>query len=239
MKTVLITGASRGIGRATALLFAQNNYNVVLNYLNNLEEVKKVAENIKKNYKVKTLVIKCNVAEEIEVKNMISTIKEKFDHLDCIVNNAGIAIDNDYLSKSSEEFMQVIKTNLLGTYLVTKYASIIMNTGSVINISSNGATVDGYVEAMDYDASKAGIITLTKDFAKRLSPKIRVNALCLGWIDTDMNKDLAPFFLEEKKSNILLGRFGLPNEVANVIYFLAEDATYINGSIITVDGGLK
>lgn len=240
MKTVLITGASRGIGKATALKFAKEGYNVIINYLFQEKDALALKDEIIKKYKVEVLVYKADVAIEEEVKKMITNIKNTFGKIDCLVNNAGIAIDNDYLDKSTEEFQKVLNVNLLGTFLVTKYASLIMDKGSIINISSNGAINDGYSEAIDYDASKAGIIALTHDFAKRLAPKIRVNAVAPGWINTDMNKDIEPNFQKMQENNILLNRFGEKEEVANVIYFLASEASsYINSTIIRVDGGEK
>lgn len=238
MKTVVITGASRGIGAACAIKFAKNNYNVVINYKSDEENATELAEDITNKYGVEVLVVKANVAKETEVKDMFAKIKDKFKKIDVIVNNAGIAIDNDYLEKTSSEFRQVIETNLLGTFLVSKYAALLMDEGSIINVSSNCATNDSYPEGMDYNASKAGVITLTKDFAKRLAPKIRVNAVLPGWIDTDMNKDIEPKFKQEETAKILLNRFGTKEEVAEVIFFLTT-ASYINGSLITVDGGLK
>ena len=238
MKTVVITGASRGIGAACAHIFAKNNYNVVINYKSDTDKALKLKEELINKYGVEVLLVQGDVSIETEVKEMFEKIKNKFKKIDCVVNNAGIAIDNDYLEKTSHEFMKVIETNLLGTFLVSKYASLLMDEGSIINISSNCATVASYPDGMDYNASKAGVITLTKDFAKRLAPKIRVNAVLPGWIDTDMNKDINPEFKKKEIDKILLNRFGTPEEVANVVYFLTT-ATYINGSLITVDGGIK
>ncbi len=238
MKTVLITGASRGIGAACTIKFAENNYNVVINYKCDKEKATKLAKELTNKYGVEVLVVKANIAKEAEVKDMFAKIKDKFKKIDVVVNNAGIAIDNDYLEKTSSEFRQVIETNLLGTFLVSKYASLLMDEGCIINVSSNCATEASYPEGMDYNASKAGVITLTKDFAKRLAPKIRVNAVLPGWIDTDMNKDIEPEFKKKEIDKILLNRFGTKEEVADVIFFLTT-ASYINGSLISVDGGLK
>lgn len=240
MKTVLVTGATRGIGLATSEKFASHNYNVVINYVTREDLAINLAKELEKKYKIKTLTIKADVGNEIEVKEMIAKIKTTFGKIDCLVNNAGIARDNNYLEKDSEEFLKVIKTNLLGSFLVTKHASLIMDKGAIINVSSNAGIDAGYVEAIDYDASKAGIIALTHDFAKALSPKIRVNAVAPGWVKTDMNKDLSPDFQKMACQSSLLKRMGEPSEIANVIFFLATDeASFINDAIIKIDGGLE
>ncbi len=240
MKTVLITGSTRGIGLATAEVFAQNGYNIVLNYLNNEALALKIAQDFTRKYQVKVLTCQCNIGVEDEVKDMVKKIKDTFGQIDCLVNNAGIALDNELTSKSKEEFNQVLETNLIGPFLVTKYVQQIMGKGSIINVSSNGATTNGYIEAIDYDASKAGLIALTHDFAKALAPKIRVNCILPGWVKTDMNQDLSEKFQETQKNKCLLKRFAKPEEIAQVIYFLANDvASFVNDAIINVDGGLK
>lgn len=239
MKTVLITGSSRGIGQATAKVFASKGYNVIINYKNSVDKARSLAKDLEEKYQIDTLICKCDITCEEEVKNMIDKIKEKFGKIDCLVNNAGIAIDNILEDKSKEEFLKVLDTNLSGTFLVTKYASKIMNDGSIVNISSNGATTNGYIEAIDYDASKAGIIALTHDFAKKFAPKIRVNCLLPGWVNTDMNKDLNKEFKKEQINKCLLNRFAEPIEIAKVIFFLANDTSYINDAVINIDGGLK
>ena len=172
---------------------------------------------------------------------MIKEIIKYFHHIDVLVNNAGISMDNNFTMKDSEEFKEVLNTNLVGTFLVSKYVAKEMlddKKGTIINISSNNAIGANYEESMDYDASKAGIISLTHNFALALKPYVRVNCVCPGWMDTDMNKDIDETFRKAEESKIYLGRFADPAEVAKVVYFLASsDASYINNSIIKVDGG--
>ena len=139
--------------------------------------------------------------------------------------------------KTSSDFLDVLKVNLLGTFLICKYGYKLIDEGSIINISSNNA-YGGYIESVDYDASKAGVIALTHDFAKYLSPKIRVNCLCPGWIDTDMNKNMFEEFREKEKNKILLKKFGEAKDIAEAVYFLATNQ-YINNAIIKVDGGYE
>ena len=241
MKTVLVTGASRGLGKSIALKFAGNNYNIVINYNNSKDEAQELERYIKNNYKVEVLIIKADVSNEIEVKKMFNEIINTFNSIDIVVNNAGIAIDTIFEDKTIDNFHKILDTNLVGTFLVSKYASKYMlekKEGNIINISSTNGIDTYYPYSMDYDASKAGVISLTKNLSKELSPYIRVNCVCPGWINTDMNKELDKDYIEEEINKINLKRFAEPMEIANVVYFLARDeASYVNGSILIVDGG--
>ena len=224
LMNVLVTGSSRGIGSAIIKKFASNGWNVVINYNNSKSAAEKLESELEK-YNIEVLRIKCDIKKEVEVKNMFLKIKEKFNSLDVIVNNAGISLDNELNKKDANEFMKVINTNLLGTYLVSKHGMNLLKKGSIIN-------------SVDYDASKAGIISLTHDFAKYLAPDIRVNCICPGWINTDMNKNIYSEYKKEEENKILLKKFGEVEDIANVVYFLASnDAKYINDTIIRVDGG--
>lgn len=242
-KVVLITGASRGIGAATARVFASNNYNIVINYNSSEVESKELSKELEQKDNIKTLTIKCDVSNEEEVKNMVEKTIEVFGHIDVLVNNAGIAIDTTFEDKTVENFRRILDVNLIGTFLVSKYVSNYMlkeKKGSIINISSNTGIDAYYPYGLDYDASKAGVISLTNNLALQLSPYIRVNTVAPGWVNTEMNKELDAEYIEEENKKILLKRFGEPEEIAKVIYFLAsEDASYINSSIIRVDGGFK
>lgn len=240
-KTVLITGASKGIGRETAIYFAKHNYNVVINYLTNEKEALKLKAIIEKNYNVSSMIIKADVSNEIEVKNMLDKVIEKFKTIDVLVNNAGIAIDTTFEDKTVDNFNKTLNINLIGTFLVSKYASYYMKKqekAAIVNVSSTNSIDSYYPYSMDYDASKAGVNLLTKNLAVELAPSIRVNAVAPGWVNTDMNKSLDKNYIKEEEEKIALGRFAEPSEIAKVIYFLAsDDASYINGSIIVVDGG--
>ncbi len=234
---VLVTGASKGIGASTALKFAEKGYDVVINYYSDTDRANKVKENVGK-YGVKCLLCKCDISNEEEVKNMVDDIINKFGSIDVLVNNAGIANDTLPFEKNVDDFKRVLDVNLIGTYLVSKYVIKHMKNGSIINISSTNALNQYYPYSLDYDASKAGVISLTHNLATELSPNIRVNAVCPGWVNTDMNKELDKDYIKDECKNILLGRFAETKEIASVIYFLAsEEACYINNSIIRVDGG--
>lgn len=242
-KTVLITGASRGIGRETAILFAKNNYNVVINYLNNKSLANSLKESLEARYNIKALTIKADISNEEEVQAMVADAIEEFKKIDVLVNNASIAKDNILELKTKEEFASVININLVGTFLVTKEVSKYMKKerdGVIINVSSTNAIDSYYPYSMDYDASKAGVISLTMNFAVELSPYIRVNAVAPGWVNTDMNKEIDINYKKDLEEKILLNRFAEPTEVAKVIYFLAsDDASYINGEVIKIDGGRR
>lgn len=239
-KVVLVTGSSKGIGRAIIKEFSKNGYDVVINYNTSYLEAKTLEEEIK-IYNVKVLLIKCDVGVESEVKEMFDKVIKEMGRIDVVINNAGIAIDTMFIDKSIDNFKKILDTNLIGTFLVSKYFGSYMydkKEGVILNISSTNGIDTCYPESIDYDASKAGVISLTHNLAKEFSPYIRVNALALGWVDTDMNKDMDISFKEKELNKICLHRFANPFEIAKVAYFVCNDGTYINSSIIRVDGGI-
>ena len=238
MKTVLVTGSSRGLGAKIIEKFASNGYNVIINY----KTSKECAENLKKylenTYKVNVYVYGCDVSKEKEVIKLFNKIKEKIGNIDVIINNAGICKDNEIENKTGKEFMEVIENNLLSTFLVCKYGSDIINKGSIINVASDNIYNGSYIESVDYDASKAGIVSLTHNFAKYLAPNIRVNAIAPGWIETDMTQNIDSCFKKSEEGKILLGRFASKEEIADAVYFLASN-TYVNNIVLRIDGGIK
>lgn len=240
-KVVLITGSSRGIGRSTAIKYAKNNYNVVINYNNSYDKARELGDYLVSTYEIEVMIVKADISNEVEVKDMVDKVISKFGIIDVLVNNASIAIDSDFISKDSNSFNEILNTNLVGTFLVSKEVSKYMKenrSGVIINVSSTNGIDSMYVESLEYDASKAGVISLTHNLAEYLKPYVRVNCVCPGWVNTDMNKDLDSSYIEEENKRIMLNRFAEPEEIANVIYFLATDeASYINNSIIKVDGG--
>jgi len=237
-KIALITGSSRGIGKEIAKSLASKSYDIVINYNNSKEEALNLKEYITNTFNVKAICIKADVSSEEEVKSMIEETYNTFGAIDVVVNNAGIAIDTTFEDKTVDNFRRILDVNLIGTFLVSKYASKYMKNGTIINISSNNGIDAGYPEGMDYDASKAGVISLTRNLAKELSPNIRVNAIATGWVNTAMNKELDSDYKKEEENKILLKRFAEPSEIASVVVFLAsEEASYINGTVIRVDGG--
>ena len=238
-KLVLVTGATGGLGKAISLEFAKSGYDVIINYHNHYEDAVSLEEEVK-SYGVDTLLVKCDVSNEEEVKNMFDAIKNKFNHLDYLVNNAAIQNDSIFLDKTKEDFMKVYEVNLVGAFLCSKYAKDLMNDdSSIVNISSTNGIDTNYPYSADYDASKAALISLSNNLAIELAP-IRVNTVAPGWINTDMNKELTKEQIDEENKKILLNRFANPDEIAKVSVFLcSSDSSYINKSVIRVDGGFN
>lgn len=238
---VLVTGSNRGIGRGTIIEFAKRGLDVVINYCHHETEALKLEKFIKDNYSVNVMCIKCDISKEEEVEMMVNEIVDNFGGIDILVNNASISRDKLLLDKTVREFRRILDVNLIGTYLCSKYVGKVMleaKRGKIINISSANAIDTYYPESCDYDASKAGVISLTHNLAREFAPFIQVNCVCPGWVDTDMNKELSIEQINEENKKILLGRFAKVSEIANVIVFLASSkASYINDSIIRVDGG--
>lgn len=242
-KVVLVTGSSIGLGRAIIEKFASNNYNVIINYNNSKQEAEELKSYIEDTYHTKAITIKCDITKESEIEEMKQIIIKEFGVLDCLVNNAGIAIDTDFNLKTKENFIKTLDTNLISLFLVSRTFGNLMlenKKGKIINIASTNG-IDSYYEySLDYDASKAGVINLTHNLANHFSPYINVNCVCPGWIDTPMNKDLDEIFKQKEIDKILLRRFASPKEIASLVYFLSTDeASYINDSIIKIDGGRK
>lgn len=241
-KVVLITGASRGLGATLVEEFSKLGSNIILNYNNSKQKAEDLKLKLEQKYNNKIVMIKADVSNENEVEELMKQTKKMFGKIDILINNAAIAIDTTLEDKTKENFMRTLEVNLLGTFLVSKKAVNIMTGDNpcIINISSTNAIDTEYIESLDYDASKAGVISLTKNLAKAYGPKIRVNAVAPGWIETDMNMYLSNEFRKQEEQKIIMERFALPEEIAKVVVFLAsDDASYITGATIRVDGGLK
>lgn len=240
-KVVFVTGGSRGIGKQVALTYADNGYNVIINYVSDKTDV----ESLKKEFDekgVESLILKADVSKKEEVEEVVKQAIEKFEKIDVLVNNAGITKDNLLMRMSEEEFDKVIEINLKGTYLVTKAVSKYMmkqRKGSIINLSSV-VGVSGNAGQCNYSASKAGIVGFTKSIAKELASRnIRANAVAPGFIETDMTDVLLDAVKESIYNQIPLKRMGTAKEVAELIYFLgSEKSSYITGQVINVDGGM-
>ena len=238
-KVVLITGASRGIGRATAIKFASQGYEVVINYNSSEEKANQLKELLEKEYNVNAMTYKADVSNEQEVKKMIDDIINRCGKIDTLVNNAGIVFDRNFEDITIEEFRRTLEVNVIGAFIVARECSKHMKKGStIVNVSSTNGTKTISPECLDYNISKIGLQSLTRDLAFQFKPSIRVNAVAIGWADTDMNKDLPKEYIEEENNKIYLERFAEPSEIANAIYFLtSEESSYINGEILTIDGG--
>lgn len=240
-KVVFVTGGSRGIGKAIALKYAQNGYNVVINYVSdktNVEELKKKFEELK----VECLIEKADVSKSEEVEQIVKKTIEKFKKIDVLINNAGITRDGLLMRMKEEDFDKVIEINLKGTFLVTKAVIPYMlkkRDGKIINLASV-VGVTGNAGQCNYSASKAGIIGFTKSIAKELASRnIRANAIAPGFIDTDMTSVLSDEVKDSINAQIPMKRMGTAQEIANVAYFLGcEESSYITGQVINIDGGM-
>lgn len=237
-KLALITGASRGIGRAVALKLAQSGYDIVITYAGNTEAANKTVADVKA-LGVNCEAYKFDVSKKEEVDKNIADIIEKYGQIDVLVNNAGITRDDLFIRMTEDKWLDVINTNLNSVYFVTKPVVKLMmkqRFGSIINTTSI-VGVYGNAGQANYSSAKAGLIGFTKSLAKELGARnIRVNAVAPGFIETDMTKDLAN--TEEYLKLISLKRMGQAEDVADVVKFLAEDAKYVTGQVIEVDGGL-
>lgn len=241
-KVVLITGASSKIGEAISRELIKD-YEVILHYNTNENRITTLKEELEKEYNKKVLTIRCNLSCEEEIDNMLKEIYSQYQNIDILINNAAITIDTVFEDKTKENFIKTLDVNLVAPFLLSKKIGPKMKEnkdGIIINISSTNGIDTPYIESIDYDASKAGLISLSNNLANYLSPYVRVNTVCPGWINTDINKDLDKDFVDKEIDKILLGRFGEPEEVSHLIKFLVSDeAKYINNSIIRIDGGKK
>lgn len=236
---VLVTGSARGIGKATIIEFASKGYNVVINYIKNKDKAIELKDYVESEFNVKALVEAADISNESDVKNMIASIIKEFGRLDVLINNAGIAYDRNFDEITVDEFKRTLEVNVLGAFIVSREAAKYMKKDSaIVNVSSTNGTKAISPECLDYNISKVGLQSLTRDLAFQFKPNIRVNAIAIGWANTDMNKDLPQDYIDNETEKIYLGRFADPQEIAKTIYFLAsEDSSYINGEILTVDGG--
>lgn len=238
-KVVLVTGSSKGIGKATIIEFASKGYNVIINYNNSQAEAEKLKKYVEEQYKIRAITVKADVSNETEVEDMVEKVINEFGKIDVLVNNAGIVYDRDFNDIKIEEFEKTLKVNVIGAFIVAREVSKYMNKGSsIVNVSSTNGTKTISPECLDYNVSKIGLQSLTRDLAFQFKPNIRVNAIAIGWADTDMNKDLPKDYIEDETSKIYVERFANPSGIAKTIYFLASDeSSYINSEIVNIDGG--
>ncbi|MEH6940487.1 3-oxoacyl-[acyl-carrier-protein] reductase [Bacillus sp. JJ722] len=240
-QVALVTGASRGLGRAIALELASQGASVIVNYAGSEDKAKAVVEEIKALGQ-QAIAVRCNVANSEEVASMVKTAVEEFGKIDILVNNAGVTRDNLLMRMKEEEWDTVLDTNLKGVFLCTKSVTRPMmkqRKGRIINVASVVGVVGNAGQA-NYVAAKAGVIGLTKTTARELAPRgITVNAIAPGFITTDMTDQLPDEVRTGLLSQIPLARFGQPEDIAKVVSFLASsDSAYMTGQTLCVDGGM-
>lgn len=240
-KKALVTGASRGIGRAIALNLAQNGADVAINYAGNEAKAAETAKECA-SYGVDAFPVQANVAREDDVKTLFKTVTDRFGAIDVLVNNAGITKDNLVMRMKEDDWDEVIDTNLKGVFLCAKAAVRPMmkqRSGSIINIGSVTGSLGNAGQA-NYTAAKAGVVGLTKTIARELSSRhIRVNAVAPGFIETEMTDELEGEQREGLLAQIPLGELGRPEDVAETVSFLAGDKSrYMTGQTLHVDGGM-
>ena len=240
-KSALVTGASRGIGRAIALKLSSLGANVAINFAGNVAKAQEVKAEIE-SQGGQAVLVQGNVADFETVQSIVKSVTENFGTIDILVNNAGITRDNLLIKMSESDFDEVIATNLKGVFNCTKAVTRLMmkqRSGRIVNMTSVVA-MTGNVSQANYAAAKAGIIGFTKSSAKELAARnVTVNAVAPGFISTDMTDVLSDKIKDEMLKNIPAGRLGTPEDVANLVAFLVSDqAAYITGQVISVDGGM-
>lgn len=235
MKNVLVTGSTGTLGEKIVEVLKKNNYNVIGTYNKN----EKKASEIKNKYDVD--MFKCNLENEEDINILVDKIIGKYKNIDILINNAAYYQDEPLEEKTKEIFLKILDVNLVGPFLLSKKIGKHMlenKNGKIINIASTNGIDTYYPESIDYDASKAGLINLTKNLALYYAPYIKVNAIAPGWIETSDTLEMDENFIESEKNKILLNRFGRPEEIVDGILFLCKN-DYINGEVIRIDGGKK
>jgi len=240
-KRVIITGGTKGLGKAIALAFARNGARVAVNYGSDEKSASNTEEELK-SLTASVLLLKADVSSGSEVEKMIASVLDQWEHVDILVNNAGIIRDKLLMFLNEDDWNQVLDVNLKGTYLCSRAiikTMIARRFGRIINITSPSA-LTGRAGQTNYSASKGGIISFTKSLSKEMARlNITVNAVCPGVISTPMTENFDQKTKDAFLTMIPMGRFGEPEDIAQAVLFLAsEKAGYITGQVVTVDGGL-
>ena len=243
-KVVLVTGGAKGIGKAIVEELAKQQYDVVINYLTSEKEAHALKNMLSETYGIRCMAIQADVSKEDEVDAMVQTIEDEFGGVDILVNNAAIDLSNLFHLKTAEEFRRTMDVNVVGAFNCSKRVSRHMLTkeyGRIINISSTNGINTYYPMCIDYDASKAALISMTHNLAFEYAPYIHVNCIAPGVIGTENELDgYDEEFLQEEIEKIMVNRYGDPKEVAYLVKFLiSEEADFINNTVIRIDGGQK
>lgn len=242
-KTALITGTSSEVGSSISKVLASNNINIIIHYNTNYENASNLQKEIEEKYNVETLLVKADLSKEEEINKLVEESLNKFKKIDILINNAALDKPNLFNEKTSSEFKEILDVNLIAPFLLSKKIGSEMvknNYGKIINIASTNGIDTYYPMCLDYDASKAALISLTHNLALEFKPVVNVNAIAPGWVETKKDmEDLSDEYIESEKEKVFKNRFGTPLEIAYLVEFLiSEKAEYINNQVIRIDGGL-
>lgn len=242
-RVAMITGSSRGMGKAEAYEFASRGYDVIVHYVNSKEAEESIKADIEKKYGVRVFVIGADLMDENQTRKLAEEALKEFGKVDVLVNNAGMALYDDFARKTVHGFERSMQLNLYAPFLLTQILGEQMaknKYGKIVNIATIDVMTTYNAESAEYDASKAALISLTKTSSLQFQPYVNVNCVCPGWVATDMNKELPQELLDYQISKTCKGRMAKPEEVAKLVAFLAsDDAEFIDGEIIKIDGGYK
>ena len=241
-KVALVTGGARGIGKAVVEKFASLGYTIAINYNNSEERANNLLSELTEKG-VSAITIKADISNEEEVKSMIRTVLERFGKIDILVNNSAVNYDTLFQDKTTEQFRRTLDVNVIGTFLVSKFVGEVMYNnkyGKIINLSSTNGINTYFPMCIDYDASKAAIISLTHNLATQFAPFVTVNAVAPGFIATESEVEgMDEEFIALETEKVMVKRAGQPEDVANLVSFLAsDDANFINNQVIKIDGGI-
>ena len=236
-KVVLVTGASRGIGRALITFFASKKANIIMTYNTSLELSKKVKRELEDVYHVKVSNYHLDLSNEEDIKELYKSIKEEYGHLDILINNAALSIDNDIDNLTKEDFMKVLEVNTVGTFLMIKYMSKLMNKDSYIfNISSTDGIDTGSILSINYNVSKAGINNMTETLSRVIEPKIIT--ICPNWVDTESIHEMNQEYLTKEMKRINQVKLIKKEKIVEVIDDVLNNEV-VSGSIIRIDGDIN
>ena len=239
-KVVLITGGTRGIGKATAIKFAKLGAKVVVVYKSNKNTAKELEEKIVSDCGYVDC-IKADISNYENIESLVKNVIDKYKRVDILVNNAGIVFDREFEDIKYEESLQIIKTNMLAPLFLSQLIAPYMvkqGKGKIVNVSSTSGMYDFNPGTADYAMSKIALQSLTKDLSMKYAPTINVNAVAPGWVNTDMNKELPKDFVDEETKKYHMKRWAEPEEIADAIVYLASDnANYVTGQVLVLDGG--
>lgn len=241
-KVCLITGATSEIGEAISIRFASSGCDLILHYHTKKEEALRIKENLESKYDTKVFLVQADLESEDSIKEMVEKIFVEFSKIDYLINNAAICLDSLYQDKTKINFLRTLDVNIIGTFLLSRLIGNKMydeKFGKIVILSSTNGIDKYFPMSIDYDASKAGLISIMHNLSIQYSPYVNVNAVAPGWVATKKELEgLDSEYIKSEEEKIFLNRFGMPKEIANVVYFLCSDeSSYINNSVIRVDGG--